>query len=218
MDGTLAETSPGIFACFCYAFEKLGAPTPEEAKLRECVGPPLLDSFEKFFEGDKERALAGVAAYRERYAKEGWRECALYPGAKKCLAALQRAGVKIGLATCKPQPFAEKILKNLGIDGYFSTVVGSKLDNSFDDKAEIIALAIKKSGAMAARTVMVGDRASDMAGALKNGATPVGVRFGFAGKGELENAGAAFVAADYPALREFLIGNEKKKENCVKIL
>ena len=205
MDGTIAETSRGIFACFRYAFKKLGVPAPDEGELRECVGPPLLDSFLKFFGGDEARALAGVAAYRERYERAGWRECALYPGAKECLGALQGAGIKIGLATCKPQPFAEKILKNLGIDGYFSTVVGSKLDNSFDDKAEIIALAVKEAGVEPARTVMVGDRASDILGAAKKGVKGVGVRFGFAKEGELEGAGAAFVAADYPELQRFFL-------------
>lgn len=212
MDGTLADTSEGIFACFEYAFKKLGAEPPTEEELKECVGPPLLDSFLKFFGGDQARAVAGVNAYRERYAVKGWRECTLYPGLENCLAALQRAGIKAGVATCKPQPFAEMILKDKGIGKYFSIVVGSKLDNSFDDKAEIIALAMKNAGVLPENTVMVGDRAGDMLGALKKGALPVGVGFGFAREGELEAAGAAFVAADYPALENFLLKNAGKKK------
>lgn len=210
MDGTLADTSEGIFVCFGYAFRKMGLQPPAESELSLCVGPPLLDSFLKFFDGDRRAALLGVAAYRERYAAEGWRECALYPGVEECLSLLVGAGIGVGLATCKPQPFAERILERFKIAGYFSTVVGSKLDNSFDDKAKIIALALQKAKASPAASAMVGDRASDMIGARKNGVLPVGVRFGFALPGELESAGAAWIADDYPALGRFFLYSERK--------
>jgi phosphoglycolate phosphatase len=179
----------------------MNLPAPPPARLKEYIGPPLLDSFLAFSGGDRERALEGVSFYRERYAVTGWRECTLYPYVKECLAFLS-AEKRLALATSKPQPYAEKILKNFSIDGYFSVVVGSKLDNSFDDKGEIIALAMEKLGAEREQTAMVGDRAQDMTGAVKNGITPVGIRTGFAEEGELERAGAKYIVKDFFNLKK----------------
>jgi phosphoglycolate phosphatase len=201
LDGTLCDSSEGIFRCFRYAFQKLDFPQPDDQQLRDCIGPPLLDSFLKFLDGDRKRALDGVTFYRERYAVKGLFECKLYPYAKECLAYLSQ-GKKLALATSKPQLYAQKILQNFSIDGLFSAVVGSKLDNSFDDKGQIVSLAMEQLGAKKEQTAMVGDRAQDMIGALKNEITPVGIRTGFAKKGELESAGAKYIVKDFFSLKD----------------
>lgn len=207
LDGTLVCSSEGIFACFEYALRRMNMPVPDEKTLRTFIGPPLLDSFLYLFDGDRVKAEEGVRLYRERYAVLGWKECSLYPGAKECLAALTKKGIKIGLATCKPQPFAEQILADKGIDGYFSAVAGSKLDNSFDDKGEIIALAMREMGADKEETVMVGDRAQDMEGAARNEIRSVGIRVGFAEPGELESCATFGIADDFRVLTELLLSD-----------
>lgn len=208
LDGTLCDSSAGIFACFRYSFEKMGLTPPTERELRACVGPPLLDSYLKFFGGDRERALLGVRLYRERYSVLGWKECRLYEGVEECLSAITAAGMKVGLATSKPQEFAERILNYFNLEKYFSVTVGSKLDNSFDGKAEILALGMKKLGATAKECCMVGDRKQDMDGAIKNAVFPIGIRVGFAEEGELEKAGAKLIAEDFKTLQNFLLKRE----------
>jgi phosphoglycolate phosphatase len=205
LDGTLCDSSVGIFRCFRYAFQKLHFPPPADERLKDCIGPPLLDSFLSFCNGDRKMAELGVTFYRERYAVQGWRECTLYPYVKECLAALS-AEKTLALATSKPQPYAENILRNFAIDRYFSVVVGSKLDNSFDDKGEIVAAAMQRLQADQNQTAMVGDRAQDMVGAWKNGITPVGIQTGFAAEGELERAGAKYIVKDFFTLKELLSG------------
>jgi phosphoglycolate phosphatase len=49
--------------------------------------------------------------------------------------------------------------------------------------------------------VMVGDRAQDVAGALANGLDCIGVSWGFAPDGELEEAGAVAVVHDTAGLQ-----------------
>ena len=56
LDGTLADSSEGIVNCFEYAFRRMGAAPPPRAKLRACIGPPLLDSFRTFCGGDEAEA------------------------------------------------------------------------------------------------------------------------------------------------------------------
>lgn len=205
LDGTLCDSSLGIVRCFNYSFEKTGLPTLTKAQLRECIGPPLLDSFVRFHGGDIARGEEGVRIYRERYSVLGWQEYELYPGVRECLVALKDAGYKICLATSKPQVFAEKILKKEGLDVYFDGIVGSRLDNSLADKKQIILAAMELLGISEKNTFMVGDRKQDMIGALGAGVIPVGIRVGFAEEGELENAGAKYIASDFFRLKELLL-------------
>lgn len=205
LDGTLVDSAPGITKCFQYAFVKMGLEPPAIKDLYSCIGPPLLTSFCRFFPNDEARALQGVTLYRERYRVEGWKECTLYPGVERCLCALTDVGKKLALATSKPQPFAENILSAFGIRKYFSAVVGSKLDNSFDDKAKIMARAMELLSAERSETVMVGDRKQDAIGAKKNSVAFVGVRVGFAESGELETTGADFLVDDFSALETLLL-------------
>lgn len=209
LDGTLVDSSQGIFNCFRYAFNKMSMPDLPNEKLKPFVGPPLLDSFLSLL-GDKQLAAAGVNAYRERYRTLGWRECALYEGVKEGLFALKEAGYKIGLATGKPQPFAENILIEKGIMPCFSAVVGSKMDNSFDDKGDIMQKCMSLLGAKSEETVMVGDRKQDGIGSKKCAVSFVGFHGGFEEEGELEGAGATFVAENFPLLCRYLLSLREK--------
>ena len=174
LDGTLADSSEGIVNCFEYAFRRMGAAPPPRAKLRACIGPPLLDSFRTFCGGDEAEALRGVRFYRERYGEKGWRECVLYPGVAESLARLQAQGHVLGVATSKPQRFAERILRGQGIEGRFTAVVGSREDNSFDDKGDIIREAMRLLGAPRTQTAMVGDRLyTDIATGVNFGMTSI---------------------------------------------
>jgi len=203
LDGTLCDSSEGIFNCFRYSFRKMGLPDKTDEELLPYIGPPLLDSYIDIL-GERKEAERGVNIYRERYAVYGWRECRLYEGVKECLAFLRRADVRVGLATSKPQVFAEKILKNFCIDGYFNVVAGSRLDNSFDGKAEILAYGMALLSAAPADCAMVGDREQDIYGAKKNGVLSVGICTGFAREGELEGAGADYIVKDFADLTALL--------------
>ncbi len=56
------------------------------------------------------------------------------------------------------------------------------------------------------RCAMTGDRKFDIQGAKAYGLTGVGVGFGFAREGELEEAGAEYIAETVAELAEFLCG------------
>ncbi|MEY5004673.1 MAG: hypothetical protein RLZZ594_703, partial [Actinomycetota bacterium] len=47
LDGTIIDSSPGIYASFIHTFETVGLPVPSIAQMREFIGPPLRDTFER---------------------------------------------------------------------------------------------------------------------------------------------------------------------------
>ena len=47
LDGTLTDPKPGITRSIQFALDKLDREVPTEDELVWCIGPPLLESFEK---------------------------------------------------------------------------------------------------------------------------------------------------------------------------
>ena len=70
------------------------------------------------------------------------------------------------------------------------------MDGSRTDKAEVIAAVLEKLGGPSVdEAVMIGDRKHDILGAKAVGMETIGVRYGFAPAGELEDAGADWIVS-----------------------
>ncbi len=197
LDGTLTDPKEGITKCVQYALAKFGIAADCDA-LVPFIGPPLLDSFRDFYHMTDEQAQQAVAYYRERFAPVGIFENGVYPGIPALLEALCAAGKRLAVATSKPTVYSVQICDRFGLSEYFETIVGSELDGRRTDKAEVVAEALRQMGAQAENAVMVGDRSYDILGAHRCGVRAVGVTYGYAAPGELEQAGADAVA-DSPA-------------------
>ena len=206
LDGTLTDPFEGITNSVAYALKKMGITPPKNSELKKFIGPPLAESFEKFYGFSKEESYKAVDIYREYFAPKGIFENTIFKGIPEMLASLKNAEKRLALATSKPTVFAEKILKHFNIDKYFDVVVGSNLDGSMTDKAEVVAAALKGLGAVEpSTTVMVGDRSHDIIGGIKNGICTVGVTFGYGTKEELEQFHADYIADSVDELKNILL-------------
>ena len=206
LDGTLTDPKEGITRCVQYALSKFGIQTECEA-LTRFIGPPLAESFERFYGLSRAESERAVAYYRERFTDTGIFENRGIDGIPARLDTISDAGAKLALATSKPQVFAERILNKYGLSKPFSVIVGSELDGRRTDKAEVVAAALQMLGAEDKRkALMVGDRRHDIIGAHKNGIRACGVTFGYSEPGELESCGADRIADSVETLRDVLIG------------
>ena len=68
LDGTLTDPALGITNSVIYALEKLGITPPDRKELLKFIGPPLAESFEKYFPLTTEEAYKAVDIYREYFA------------------------------------------------------------------------------------------------------------------------------------------------------
>lgn len=195
LDGTVSNTQEGIFKSIDYAMDKMGMPRMTAEEMKKYIGPPLTVSFVKFLGMDDDAALKCLNAYRERYDAAGVRECCLYDGIKEVMLRLKKAGVKIALATSKPQEPAEAILKMLGIYDIPDFIAGATLDERRNTKAKVIEYALQGLGNPdRKRTVLIGDRCYDAEGAEKAGINCIGVTYGFGTKDEFEKYGVNLIA------------------------
>ena len=195
LDGTLTDSAEGITKCVQYALKALGVDEPYLNKLRPFIGPPLVECFMKLYGFTEEQAKFGTAKYRERYKDTGIYENKVYPGVPEMLAQLKNSGLRLALATSKPLVFAQRVTDYFDLSQYFDYICGPDLTGShLPAKADVIADAMQKLGiADKSEVLMVGDRSHDILGAKACGIKAVGVTYGYAAPGELEEAGADFI-------------------------
>ncbi|MGK5110579.1 MULTISPECIES: HAD hydrolase-like protein [unclassified Geodermatophilus] len=194
LDGTLVDSTPGIWASVRHAAAELGLPPPTPGQLRGMVGPPLQDGFALVLgvpPGDVPRA---VAAYRAHYTAGALLDVTVHDGVDELLAVLGAGGATLAVATSKPEPFAVRVLEHTGLLAAFASVHGATLDGAVRHKDQVVgaALAAHPHGRA---PVLVGDRAHDVLGAAAHGLPCIGAGWGPAEDGELAAAGAAVVVA-----------------------
>ena len=204
LDGTLTDNYAGISASIRHALARLAAPAPDDAEMRQYVGPPLRGTFAKLL-STNERATVerAIEHYRERFAAVGWRENAAYPGIEDALARLRAAGTRLYVCTAKPRIYAERIVAHFGFDAHFAAVYGADLDGRYDDKATLLAHLLEQERLDARNAVMIGDRDHDIQAARANGVRAVAVLWGYGSAGEL--AGADAIVATPAELPDVLL-------------
>lgn len=195
LDGTLTDPGIGITNSVWHALKKYNISVEERKELYCFIGPPLIDSFVKYYGFSEDQAREAVAYYREYFADKGKFENEVYDGVETMLKQLKDAGKKLIVATSKPEVFAKQILDYFGLTQYFDFVAGATLDETRVKKAEVIAYALESCGITElSDAVMVGDREHDVIGAKTVGLDCIGVLFGYGSREELEQAGADYIA------------------------
>ena len=194
LDGTLVDSSSGIHSSVRHAAAELGLPAPTAAQLRGMVGPPLQDGFALVLGVPVADVPRAVAAYRAHYAGGALLEATVHRGVPELLTALRAAGAILAVATSKPELFAVRLLRHTGLLPAFASVHGATMDGAVRHKDQVVAAALAAHPA-GRDPVLVGDRSHDVLGAAAHGLPCIGAGWGPAEDGELENAGAAAVAA-----------------------
>ena len=194
LDGTLTDSALGITNSVMHALKVLGITLPERKELFKFIGPPLGESFKKFYGFTEAEAVKAIKIYREYFADKGLYENELYPDITEMLDILKQYNNTLLVATSKPELFARRIIDHFSLTQYFSYVAGADLGETRGEKANIIKIALSEAGISPLGAVMVGDREHDIIGAKKCGLLSVGVLYGFGSLSELTEAGADDIA------------------------
>jgi phosphoglycolate phosphatase len=206
LDGTLTDSKPGITRCVQHALAEMGVIVDDLDVLTPFVGPPLRESFARYYGFDDEQSQRAIACYRERFARVGLFENAVYPGVPELLDSLQGAGMTLAIASAKPAPFVEQILEHFALRSYFMVVAGASLDHTRATKDAVIAHALQELGPDPAhRLIMVGDREHDILGARSHGIETVAVGYGYGTREELTAAAPLSIVDSVPELGEWLL-------------
>ena len=194
LDGTLTDPGIGITNSVMYALKKFNIDVEDRATLYKFIGPPLLESFEKYYGFSKEESELALTYYREYFKPKGLYENEVYEGIEAVLTELKSRKKVLIVATSKPEAFAVEILQHFHLDRYFDFIAGATMDENRTKKADVIAYALEQCKITdKASAIMIGDREHDVLGAKQVGLDSVGVLYGYGNYEELENAGATYI-------------------------
>lgn len=184
LDGTLLDTSEGIFAAVKYTIDKMGLPPLGDESLKRFIGPPIQNSFASAY-GLQGEILQDIATiFRNRYKEADLLKAKAYEGIYGVFEALIANGIKPAIATYKRQDYATMILKHFGFDKYTDIMYGADHENKLK-KRDIIEMALRDAGAAKNSdgtyldAVMIGDSDNDAIGAAGIGTKFIGVTYGF---------------------------------------
>ncbi|HFI0404240.1 TPA: HAD family hydrolase [Streptococcus suis] len=205
LDGTLTDSGQGILHSVAYALDQMGIDEPDLANLQRFIGPPLYESFSRFYQLNPADTQAAVDAFRVYFKDKGMFENQLYDGILPLLESLKQAGKTLAIATSKPEVFAKQILEYFDIVHYFDVIAGASLDSSRISKTDVISYALAQLDYDPQTTIMVGDREHDIEGAQANQLVSIGVLYGYGNRQELEEAGASWIIETVPDLQKLLL-------------
>lgn len=195
LDGTITDSGEGITKSVQYALKYFDINVEKLEDLNKFIGPPLKDSFKKFYNFDDEKAELGLKKYREYYAEKGIFENSLYDGVVDLLEDLKKNNKTIILATSKPEVYAKQILEYFKVDKYFTFAAGSDFEETRVKKGEVIKYALEGAKISdLSKVVMIGDREHDIIGAKENNIKSIGVLYGYGDVVELTQARAEYIA------------------------
>jgi phosphoglycolate phosphatase len=203
LDGTLADSEPGILSSLRQAFAEVGVAAMNTTQERALLGPPFWETLPPLVGADRVGDV--IAAYRRFYSAAGMYDTVLYDGIVDVLDWLAARRCVLAIATSKSEHYAVAIVERLGVAARFAVICGDTLDGARGSKALVVQEALRRLGDPdPATVVMVGDRSQDVVGARSNGVPCIGASWGYGDFEELTAAGAVAVAAGPRELPEIL--------------
>ena len=178
LDGTILDTSKGIKESVEYTIKKMGLCKLSDNELLSFIGPPLRQSFIANCGCSEEEAKEATRLFREYYQVGAVFHAKIYNGIVEAFKRLYERDIKMGVATNKPQRFAETLLKKYELNKYFMSICGADESGS-QTKADLIQTCINRIEASKVETVLIGDTTNDAVGAAQAGISFLAVTYGF---------------------------------------
>ncbi len=157
LDGTIADTAPVIFASLRVTCAELGIDLTPEMELSWSLGPPLNWCLAQL--GVTQDVMPDAIAIFERAHDERMGVIEAMPGADVVIRELHDAGVRIGIATIKPQYAAEKVVASIGLQGCVDVIHGRANDLDPRTKTDLLRAVYEEIGG--SRPTYVGDHDND---------------------------------------------------------
>ena len=173
LDGTLSDSAAAIVATFQHACRDHGHAEPNAADIAARIGLPLDRMFRELVPGGDVGVL--TPAYKERYLPWDAELTRLFDGVHPLLDGLDGT---LAIATSKSTAGAERTVNRLGLQRYFTEVMGHDAVPNPKPAPDMLLELMRRTGVGPDRTLMVGDTTFDLDMADAAGVRGVGVSWG----------------------------------------
>jgi len=205
MDGVLVDSAAAFQESINVALAFLGRNEVPENQTRNLMGLHINEWVKKIGIIEDREIDSFTLHYRAHNDSYGVSLTNVFPDVKRLLETLSKR-FELRVATVKPDRSANFLLSSLDLNSYFACIHGSNFPD-LHSKSEIVDLAIREylelnpNGSVLA---MIGDRRQDIEAAKLNGIISIGVAWGYAMAGELQQAEADFIANDVGELENII--------------
>ena len=174
LDGTLLDTSPGIFASIRHAagIMNLG----EINNIEKFIGPPIEWSAAELLKLNEDGCAEFVGLFREVYKNTHLLNAVIYPGIVELLEKLSADKFKCAVATYKRHDYADEIIERFGLSKFFACVCGSSPGTT---KALLIEKCLRQLDSSPENAIYIGDTQLDREAANEAGVEFCGITWGF---------------------------------------
>jgi phosphoglycolate phosphatase len=203
MDGVLLDSATAITGSLHYALNKNGFRNFSNQDLTHFVGPPLSVMLDAILP-DVHQDIRDQCAvdYRIHNNLHGPELTAVYGGMRELLDDLSPR-FELRVATSKLESAAQLVLRLKELDHVFTGIHGSS-PNGSDTKTDVMLRALqsaKEAGQLSQPLAMIGDRKHDVEAAKTLGINSIGVTWGYAPIGELEDASPSHIVSSPQQLK-----------------
>lgn len=179
LDGTLMDTSSGIFATANKAVELVGGKAEhDKAQLSKFIGPPIDQCFINTYNLEEELIAEAVEHYRKEYHVRGQFGAKEYPSIKHTLQLLKEKGYLLAVGTLKTESLALSMMDHFGFAPYFASIRGGDHVAKLS-KADIVNKVLDDLGVDPSEAVLIGDTVHDELGAKEANVSFIAVDYGF---------------------------------------
>lgn len=201
LDGTVIDSSEGIYNSFVDTFNRLNLPVPDRETIRTFMGPPLEVTFTEQVGTDK--VDTAIHYYRDYYQRIGQFQAKLYPGIRELLERLKEDDrYQLFITTSKNEPITLQMCKELEITHYFDAIYGSTPE-AFH-KADVLIRAMEENQINNHQAIIIGDTKFDMIGGHSVGIKTLAVTWGFGSQESLLAEKPDYLAATTEQVFEIL--------------
>ena len=163
IDGTILDTTEGVVNSVYYTIQYYNLPIRDNNILKSFVGPPMQESFKRFYNFSPEKAQEAANIFRDHYKDTDVLRAKPYPAMLDLFNKLKQKKLKIGIASYKRTDYALKILNHFGFSLFCNAICGSDPENKLS-KTEIIEMCIDAVDIEKSKVVLIGDSEYDAIG------------------------------------------------------
>jgi len=189
LDGTILDTSEGILTSVEHTINQLGLPLLNRKEMLNFIGPPVQNSFAKYYKLSGTSLQQAADMFRDNYSKHHLLLAKPYEGIYEVFDYLRASNIQPAIATYKREDYAIKLLKYFKFDKYTDIMFGADNENKLT-KADIIDKCKQKAQEQnLQKMIMIGDTNHDAIGAAEMGIDFLAVTYGFGFKNKDDLSG-----------------------------
>jgi HAD superfamily hydrolase (TIGR01509 family) len=218
-DGTLVDSAPGIVDVMKLVADEYEMTAEQLALWTQLIGVPLVKQAEIICPDRTAAFHEEVAArYRAIYDTKVLEICPVFPGVEDLLIDLNKAGVKVTIASSKRRCLVETVLDHYDLGKYFELVIGMQDVNNHKPHPESVHHTVSKLklNKQYHDVVVIGDSSFDLDMAKNAGVDSIGVTTGIHTHDILTKSDPRFIIDTVSGTLPLILEGKAKKAKFIK--